>query len=282
MSEGICNQENNCTKNRAVNDMRELKKNSMKNEIKILLTAIMFYTRIPVPKIKGYTSDMFSQSIRYFPLMGLLIGVLTAGVFYGFQLILPINIAILLSMAFSVYLTGAFHEDGLADFCDGFGGGYTKEKVLLIMKDSRIGTYGSVGLIFALAIKFASLQSIPVSMLVGAIIAGHTLSRVIPLWLVYSAKYVQDEATSKSSAIGKKHSTWGFMVAMLFGLIPLAWLDYKVVLAFLVLAIPVFVIFRRYVIKKVGGYSGDVLGALQQIMELVFYLSFLIFINNQT
>ncbi len=227
-----------------------------------------------------YSSDMFSKSIRYFPLMGLIVGALTAGVFYGFHLILPINIAIILSMVFSVYLTGAFHEDGLADFCDGFGGGYTKEKVLLIMKDSRIGTYGSVGLIFILAIKFYAMQSLPIALIVGAIVGGHTLSRAIPLWLVYSSKYVQNEASSKSSAIGKKQSLLGLAVAMLFGLSPLIWLDYKIVLAFLILAVPVFYIFRRYVLKKIGGYSGDVLGALQQIMEIVFYISYLLLVFN--
>ena len=89
-------------------------------QLKLLRTAIMFYTRIPVGIIKGYSNEMASQSVSYFPLVGGIIGLLCAGVFYAFSLVLPQNVAILLSMAFSVYLTGAFHEDGFADFCDGF------------------------------------------------------------------------------------------------------------------------------------------------------------------
>lgn len=249
----------------------------MKKQLNILLTAIMFYSRIPVPRIKNYESNMLSQSTRYLPFVGLLIGSLSALVYYCCSLVFPGYLSILLSMAFSVYLTGAFHEDGFADFCDGFGGGYTKDKVLTIMKDSRIGTYGSVGLILALGTKFASLYALSLNKMVGIIIAGHALSRIIPVILIYTSSYVRDNASSKSKLVGLRTSNWTIIWAFIFGLIPILWINPYAISFFFLFLLPIFLIFRHYVIKKIGGYTGDVLGALQQISEIVFYLSLLAF-----
>ncbi len=256
-------------------------KNITMNQIRIFLTAIMFYTRIPIPKIKDYNNGMLSKSTRYFPLIGLIVGVLTALVYFGFSKILPSEIAILLSMAFSVYLTGAFHEDGFADFCDGFGGGYTKEKVLTIMKDSRIGTYGSVGLIFMLATKFLALNALNTSLLIGIIIAGHTFSRIIPVALIYITQYVREDETSKSKPIGHRGSYLALFFAIITGLVPVIWIGWFAALIFSIAILFVTLIFKRYIVKKIGGYTGDVLGALQQITEVVFYLCILVLQNNE-
>lgn len=242
------------------------------NQFNIFRTALMFYTRIPVGNINNYESSMLSKSTRYFPIIGLIVGALTAGVYWLLSLILPNAIALLLSMAFSVYLTGAFHEDGFADFCDGFGGGYTKEKVLTIMKDSRIGTYGTVGLAFVLATKFIALNEISPIIIMATLIAGHTLSRLIPVILLYTSSYVREDATSKSKPIGHKDSVGAFIFSILTGLIPFIWLSVNTIIIFTVAITIVTIIFRRYITKKIGGYTGDVLGALQQISEVVFYL----------
>lgn len=241
-------------------------------QLNIFRTALMFYTRIPVGNIKNYNDSMLSQSTRYFPIIGLIVGMLTAGVFWLFSLILPISIALLLSMAFSIYLTGAFHEDGFADFCDGFGGGYTKERVLTIMKDSRIGTYGTVGLAFILGSKFMSLNEINPKLLISIIIAGHTLSRLIPVILLYSSKYVREDASSKSKPIGHKDSLGAFIFSIITGLTPFIWINPNIAIVYTVAITIITLVFRRYIIKKIGGYTGDVLGALQQISEVVFYL----------
>ena len=126
----------------------------MIEELKIFFTAVQYYTRIPCPRWVGHSQDQLNEASKYFPLMGWIVGGASAGVFYLAQFIFPVSISVLLSMAAGILLTGAFHEDGFADTCDGFGGGWTKAEVLEIMKDSRIGSYGTIGLVLILLSKF--------------------------------------------------------------------------------------------------------------------------------
>ncbi len=121
----------------------------MPRELKVFFTAIMFYTRIPVPKGTGFSAENLNRATRYFPLIGILVGGVGALVFILVNLILSTPVTIVISIALMILLTGAFHEDAIADFCDGFGGGYSQEKILSIMKDSRIGTYGAIALILS-------------------------------------------------------------------------------------------------------------------------------------
>lgn len=127
----------------------------MKKELNIFFTAVSFYTRIPSPpSFQQYHQSILNESIKYFPFVGWIVGFVAAVFFFVLHTIFGLSLAILFSMISSILLTGAFHEDGLADLCDGFGGGWTKEKILEIMKDSRVGTYGVVGLTAILAINF--------------------------------------------------------------------------------------------------------------------------------
>lgn len=252
----------------------------MRKQFDLFRTALMFYTRIPVGNIKGYESSMLSQSTRFFPVIGLLVGALSAGVFWLFMQVLPVNVAVLLSMAFSVYLTGAFHEDGFADFCDGFGGGYTKEKVLTIMKDSRIGTYGSVGLLFMLGTKYFSLTALAPEPIMLSLIAGNTISRLMPVVLLYTSHYVREDLASKAKPIGMRDTVGAFLFALATGAIPFLWLSVEVAIVVVVALAIVFLIFRAYIHRKLGGYTGDVLGALQQLSEVTFYLSVLAIQTN--
>src|SRR5215213_7826698 len=114
----------------------------MKHELRLLFTALQFYTRLPVPRWVGYSETALNQATRYFPLIGWLVGLLAGATWLIGTYLVDAPTGLLLSMMASVLLTGAFHEDGFADVCDGFGGGWTKEKILLIMKDSRLGAYG--------------------------------------------------------------------------------------------------------------------------------------------
>ncbi len=251
----------------------------MRNQLHIFLNAIMFYTRIPVPKNLPYSDEILNRSTRYFPFIGWIVGGIGAAVFYGLQFVFPPELAILLSMLVTIFVTGAFHEDGFADFCDGFGGGYTKEKILTIMKDSRIGTYGSVGLIGILTAKFMSLHAIEVSQIPLMLFAGHSLSRLMPILVIYSSEYSRDDASSKSKPIGKKGKGIDFMLALFFGLAFLVFLPLTYSLAILpVLLITTFV-FKSYITRKISGYTGDCLGALQQISEVIFYLGWVAFQN---
>jgi len=124
----------------------------IKREIHIFLTSIMFYTRIPCPRWVDHSPDYLNQATRYFPLVGWIVGGVYAGSIVVLTMFFSPLISIILGLAISVLMTGAFHEDGFTDMCDGFGGGWTREKILLIMKDSRVGTFGLVGLGLLLAL----------------------------------------------------------------------------------------------------------------------------------
>ena len=118
----------------------------MRRQIELLLTAVMFYTRIPCPAWVGHSEELLNKATIYFPVMGWVVGGVAGAVYWAAARLFGADVGLLLSIIASVLLTGAFHEDGFADMCDGFGGGWTREKILLIMKDSRLGTYGAVGL----------------------------------------------------------------------------------------------------------------------------------------
>lgn len=244
----------------------------MKNEIKIFLTALMFYTRIPVGSISGWNESMLNRSTRYFPVIGIIVGCAGALSFWLAAMYLPVSIAIILSMVITILFTGAFHEDGFADFCDGFGGGYTRERILEIMKDSRIGTYGSIGLFAMLGTKFVSLMHVDDSRIPFILIVGHALSRVFPVLLIYTSKYARLDATSKTKPIGKADTVFSLAFALVTGCLALLLINWQEILLALSILAGVTFFFRNYITRKLGGYTGDVLGALQQLCEVIFYL----------
>lgn len=251
----------------------------MKNQLHIFLTAVMFYTRIPVPRSLPYSDEMLNRSTRWFPFIGWIVGCIGAGIFYGLQFVFPVMLAILLSMIATIFVTGAFHEDGFADFCDGFGGGYTKEKILTIMKDSRIGTYGSIGLVGMLAVKFLSLSAFDFKLVPLVLVAGHALSRLMPVVVIFTSEYARADLESKSKPIGKKGKTIDLLMAIFFGLFWLAFLPFLFSAIIVLALLLVTVVFRKYITEKLGGYTGDCLGALQQLSEVLFYLGLIAFQN---
>ncbi|WP_299556227.1 adenosylcobinamide-GDP ribazoletransferase [Seonamhaeicola sp.] len=245
----------------------------MKKELRIFLTAIMFFTRIPCPKWVNHDAEYLRLSSKYFSLVGILVGGIGALVFYGSSFIFSTEIAILLSMVSTIYITGAFHEDGFADVCDGLGGGWTKEKILLIMKDSRVGTYGTVGLILILALKFTGLREIPMQYIPLTLISGHSLSRFIATTLIYTHPYVRDTEDSKAKPAAKNISLSMLIISAIFGILPLFF--FKTPWIFLTI-IPMY-LGKMYLGAKfrkwLGGQTGDCAGAVQQLTEVVFYLS---------
>jgi len=248
----------------------------MKKEIRIFFTALMFFTRIPCPKWVDHSEEYLNKSSRYFPVVGILVGSISALFFYGFQFILPKEIALLLSMVASVLTTGAFHEDGFADVCDGFGGGWTKEKILLIMKDSRLGTYGVIGIGLMLLLKWTSLNYLPTELAVIALISGHAISRLNAVSLIFTDEYAREDDTSKTKPLATKMGMGGLIFALITGLAPL--LLFANIYVWITLLPLLFVrwYFSRYFKKWIGGYTGDCLGAVQQVSEVVFYLSLLV------
>ncbi len=245
----------------------------MKKEFHIFFTALMFFTRIPCPKWINHDPAYLSKSSKYFSLIGIIVGSIGALVFYASTFIFSNSIAIILSMVATVYTTGAFHEDGFADVCDGLGGSWTKEKILLIMKDSRLGTYGVIGLVLILLLKFSALMEINTLYIPITIIAGHSLSRFIATTLIYTHPYVRDTDDSKAKPAAKSMPFSNLLISALFGILPL--FLFKNPLVFLVL-IPMYgaKMFLGTKFKKwLGGQTGDCAGAVQQLSEVIFYIS---------
>ena len=176
-------------------------------------------------------------------------------------------------MISTIYITGAFHEDGFADVCDGFGGGWTKEKILLIMKDSTLGTYGVVGLILILALKFSALLEMDTEHIILALISGHALSRFIATSLLYTHTYVRSNETSKVKSVTTNLNASQLIIAGIIGFLPL--LGFKSLSVFLIF-IPSYIskiILGIKFNKWIGGQTGDCAGAVQQVSEVVIYLS---------
>jgi adenosylcobinamide-GDP ribazoletransferase len=245
----------------------------MRKQIEIFFTALMFYTRIPCPKWVTHDAEYLNKATRYFPLMGWIVGGASAAVFLGADLLFNTPVAVLLSMIASVFITGAFHEDGFADVCDGFGGGWTKEKILDIMKDSRTGAYGVVGAVLILLLKYTSLLSINSQELFLVLIAAHSFSRLCTVLIIITSRYVRENDDAKAKPLAKTITFNEILPAVFFGLAPLAlFLNLKIMLVLLLPLLGTFYL-RWYFHKWIGGYTGDCLGATQQVTELLFYLS---------
>lgn len=251
----------------------------LKNELKIFFTAVMFYTRIPCPAWVDHSDEYLNKATRYFPLIGWIVGLFSGIILYLTSLIFPFSIAVLISMLSSVVLTGAFHEDGFADVCDGFGGGWTKSKILDIMKDSRVGTYGVAGLLFILLLKFFSILTLSEADIILAcktLFVAHTTSRFLAILLRLNLDYVRENEDSKAKPIAKQTSFKDYITAAVFGLVPLLVFEsYFILLALIPMSVAI-VYLRNYYKKWIGGYTGDCLGAAQQVCETVFYLSVLV------
>ncbi len=248
----------------------------MKKEIDIFFTALMFFTRIPCPKWITHDPGYLQKSAKYFPLVGTIVGSIGALVFYGSSIIWSKEIALLLSMVATIYTTGAFHEDGFADVCDGFGGGWTKEKILVIMKDSRLGTYGVIGITMVLALKFLALCQISTPLVPFVLVAGHSASRFIATTLIFTHPYVREEDESKAKPAAQNLTVTLLLISCFFGCLPL--LFFQTGWVFLLL-IPMY-LSKLYLGQKfgkwIGGQTGDCAGAVQQLSELVFYLSVIV------
>ncbi|MFH0702918.1 MAG: adenosylcobinamide-GDP ribazoletransferase [bacterium] len=255
--------------------MQNIKKN-IKKELIIFFTALTYFTRIPCYKFGNYSAEYLSKSSGYFPLIGWIVGGFGAVIYILSIKIFSHSIAILFSMIGTIIITGAFHEDGLADVCDAFGGGWTKEQILNIMKDSRVGTYGILGIVLLLALKYLCLLEINSKILPFTIIAGHSLSRFAAVISMRRLNYVREnDETSKSKLVSKKLNFHKLIIAVLFGLLPIFLLGYQ----YCFVIIPVFLIteiLNRYFRGKIGGYTGDCLGAVQQITEITFYIFVLV------
>lgn len=249
------------------------------DELRLMLMAVQYFTRLPVPRGLGYSDTRLNDAVRYFPLVGIVVGLLTGSVFLLALRVFPQMLAVLLAMLAGILLTGAFHEDGLGDTCDGFGGGWDKAQILAIMKDSRIGSYGALGLVFALALKAAALAALPAAQFLPIAIAAHALSRFMAVTVIATQRYVRDDDTARARPAAQNVTRAGLACAAAFALAPLAWLG-AAGMAGALGASALRLLLGRYFHRRIGGYTGDCLGAVQQVTEIGFYLAALAWIST--
>ncbi|MBL0710817.1 MAG: adenosylcobinamide-GDP ribazoletransferase, partial [Colwellia sp.] len=196
-------------------------KGKVQEQLTLLLLALSFFTRIPINLSAEITPIQLSKASRYFAVVGIFVGVICSLMYMVSVAYLPKSMAILIAMATSLLITGAFHEDGWADVWDGFGGGWSIEQKLNIMKDSRLGTYGAAALFVILMLKFQSLMALASPIM--ALILAHTLSRVVATSLIYSMPYVTVDATSKVKPMAQELSKNSLMILLITGLVVSLW-----------------------------------------------------------
>jgi adenosylcobinamide-GDP ribazoletransferase len=259
------------------------------NGLRRFLLALQFFTRVPVTGSLagwvGFSPAMLRASAAHFPGVGWLVGALGAAVFVGAQAGLPgpagALAAAVLSTAATVWLTGAFHEDGLADVADGLGGAADRSRALEIMKDSRIGAFGAIALVLALGLKIALLAVLAgqgAGPAAAALLAAHVLSRVAPLFLIRWLPYVGDQgAASKAKPLADAIGGGALAVGIAWS-VPAAalllWVHGVAAgLAALLLGAFGAAYVARLLQRRLQGFTGDGLGATQQVCELAIYLA---------
>jgi len=245
-----------------------------------LLLAISFMSRLPAPGNLHYRTDVMHSALRYFPLVGGLLAGLLVMLWLLLSPLLGLLPSVCLLMAASLLLTGALHEDGLADCFDGFYGGFDRERKLTIMKDSRLGTYGTSALVMTLLTKLVLLWSLAQQeLLVLALWLAYPLSRAMAVTHAQDLSYVSAPGKSKSDPLSKPLPVSMLVTLLLFGSVGfllLPWPALAVIPACLITR----ELLKRWMFKHIGGFTGDSLGAAQQVQELCIY-SVLLMLANQ-
>ena len=248
-------------------------------EIVRLCTAIMFLTRLPVGRFASGDPDVLSQSSRYFPLVGLIVGGLLCFAYLIISYVLPTSVAIALLLLFSVLLTGAFHEDGMADVADS-AGAFSLEKKLDIMRDSRVGTYGALALILLVLIKYVSLDSLASAdsrALLAAILSAHVLSRWSSVYLMACVPYARAEADNKvvTEGVNSRRLIEASIIAAFCLVVPSLLVGAGIFIT-LPLVFLLCLLAGGYFMSSFGGITGDCLGAFNQVVEVSVVLALVV------
>jgi len=237
-------------------------------EWRLVLTALQFLTRLPVPAWVGHGPGQLDRAMRYLPLVGIGVGLVGAMTLAAAGAGWPQPVAALISVAATLLLTGALHEDGLADTLDGLFGGATRDEALRIMRDSQVGSYGAVGLIVALGLKVTALAALPEAG--AALVAGHAFSRFMAVCVIAGLPYARTDG--KAGPIAGGVGALELAVAGVFGLLPLLLLGGRAIAA-LLMAGGLAWGMARWFRRRLGGYTGDGLGAVQQVTEVAVLLA---------
>lgn len=238
--------------------------------------SFIFFTRLPFWRLHEPPKECYKTVVEHWPLTGWLTAGLMAATLWGASLIMPYVIAVLLAIVVRLLVTGALHEDGLADFLDGFGGGgNNRERILTIMKDSHIGTYGVIGLIFYELLLAAALFSMTPTMATLTILAADPFAKMVTSQLIMMMPYARKEEEAKAKTIYRKMDWKASISLAIQGLLPMAaFIWYTGIRWDLIILIPFLVMYFLYMMiwRKIHGYTGDCCGAVCLLVELSVYL----------
>lgn len=241
-----------------------------------ILAAFIFFTRLPFWKIAEVPGLYFKNIVSYWSLVGWLTAGVSVLVLYAASMIMPDPVALLLAMMTRLLLTGCLHEDGLADFFDGFGGGTDKERILSIMKDSHIGSYGVIGLICYFALYFSLLNSLPVTLAGAVMLTGDPLCKGISSMIINRLPYARNEQEAKNKTVYSRMTRTEYIMCAAASLIPLVWLPESQFLWAILFPIATWYLLTSLMKRKIQGYTGDCCGATFLLCELSFYLGIVI------
>jgi len=237
--------------------------------------ALIFFTRLPLWRIHQPPGEAYRAVPEFWPLAGWVTAGVMAGVLYGASRIFPYEVAVVLAIASRQLLTGALHEDGLADFFDGFGGGRDRQHILDIMKDSHIGTYGTLALIVYLATLYTALHSLPPADAAVAILVLDPYAKMLSARAVQTMPYARTEATAKNKTVYRRPPAAATVGLALQGLLPLAACPWAHISWAAPLLLPWLTMYtlRLLIRRRLQGYTGDCCGALFLLVELTGYLA---------
>lgn len=242
--------------------------------------ALIFFTRLPFWRLYQPPKACYETVVEHWPLVGWLTGGVMAATLYGASMVLPYQVAVLVAIVMRLLLTGALHEDGLADFLDGFGGGgNNRQRILDIMKDSHIGTYGVIGLVLYLLLLFFSLSSMSPEMAALAILAADPYAKMFTAQLVSMMPYARREEEAKAKVIYRKITLVSGVSLAVQGLLPIGlFVWYMGIVWEPLIFIPALVMYFLYLLiwRRLHGYTGDCCGAVCLMVELSVYLTLMV------
>ena len=236
-----------------------------------ILATLMFFTRLPFWRIKQVDAEHFKHVVPLWPLAGWLTGGIMVGVLWLAAQVFPLSVAWIIAIIARLLITGCLHEDGLADFCDGMGGGVTRERILLIMKDSHIGTYGVIGLIIYFLL-LTQMSALPLSLLCAIVFTGDVWCKFVSSHIINILPYARKEEEAKNKTIYQLMTALEAFVGAIIGCLPFVLFLPKHYWPALLAPVVVFILLVWLMKRRIQGYTGDCCGALFLISELVFLL----------
>jgi adenosylcobinamide-GDP ribazoletransferase len=242
----------------------------MKRLVEELLVAFQFLTRLPISRI-AYQTDSLSRSTKFFPVVGLVIGLGASVLQHMLAPHLNRALVALLVLTFLVLITGGLHEDALADTADAFGGGWNREQVLTILKDSRIGSFGALALVLSVLARFLLLSILPMHRFTALVVSAHVLCRWTTLPLSYFLRPARESDDGQGARIARKISPASLLIGSLLSFAVVLYLMRREFWIPVLVALGITGLSGRYYFRRIGGVTGDCFGATNQLTEIAVY-----------